>query len=424
MELYFFLFLFLYYMFLTRSNNIFIGSLFIGILIWMMLFLMLPVENKEPIYSETFFFILTNYLSLICGFYLVKFKNLKATITSASNGNVIKGLVAIIFISYFLRWYDLFLVRDLSYDNLPKINRTFNDQNYFKSNILLIVASVFKSIYFFPYVIVRMIKKNHSKYIVILSYLAMFLPVIEAVLKGNRKPFFEIFVIFLVTIFLTEKIRKRHLIKFLGGFIALLMISMAILFKREKLSTDQQKTLLIEAKYNDLLPPNKKAVAYLTEEENSFKLKLLLLTSLHIGQYYTHGVFEFNNFIRKKNIDVTYGKYTFNTIPKLINKTKLFDPIKSVNPSPREFVYITTFGGFYLDFRWFSVVLMFLFGIFQKYVFEKSKVDFFWTPVMLYVLIINLFLIVINYIRGAGIYPFVSILLLLAMIQIFRKRIA
>lgn len=396
-----------------------------GVIIWIVLFVILPVENKEPLQIKTITFISLNYLSLILGFYTFRFNSVSASSYNEKTEYIIKGVIVLLIGCYALRWYDLFYIRGLSFDYLPKVNRAYNDQNYFQSNILLILASILKSIYFFPYVIIRLFKKHRSKIIIGLSYFIMFFPVIEAILKGNRKPFFEIFFIIVITnLLIIKRLQRRHFVKFLLGFIALLIVSMFILFNREKLNTDEQKTLLIEAKYNDLLAPKEKVIDYITSEDNSFKFKLLLLTTLHIGQYYTHGVFEFNNFIHKKEMPVTYGKYTFNTVPKLINKTKLFKPIVSVNPSPREYVYITTFGGFYLDFRWFTLLLMFLFGVFQKYVFEKSKVDFLWTPMVIYLVTINLFLIVINYIRGAGIYPFVSILLLLVIIKCLRKRVA
>jgi hypothetical protein len=412
-------------MFLTKNNYTFIGSLVIGVFVWLLLFLLLPVENKEPLQGKTIGYILVNYAFLILGFYVGRFKTLKANDHIKSTGYFLKILLLLLVSSYLLRWYDLFFVRGLSFDFLPKVNRAYNDQYYFQSTILLIIASILKSLYFFPYVIVKIANEKQHKIVVIASYLLLFFPVVEALLKGNRKPFLEIFFVLIVTSILTaKKIKKSHIVKFILGFVALMMIAMTILFKRERLNTEQQKKLLLEARYNDLLAPKKEVVKYINSDDGSPIIKEVLLTSLHLGQYYTHGVFEFNNFIHKKDLLTTYGKYTFNTFPKLINKTSLFKPIKEVNPSPREYVYVTTFGGFYLDFRWFSIVIMFLFGIFQKYVFEKSKVDIIWSPIMIYIIIINLFLMVINYIRGAGIYPFVSILLLLAIIKSFRKRVA
>ena len=107
---------------------------------------------------------------------------------------------------------------------------------------------------------------------------------------------------------------------------------------------------------------------------------------------------------------MTYGAYTFSPFGKLFNK-------ENVNPSPREYVYVTAFGGLYLDFGWFSLIIMLFFGAFQKLVFQKAINSVIWRPVLSYLLIINVFLPVFNYVRGAGVYPLVSFFIILLILK-------
>ena len=60
---------------------------------------------------------------------------------------------------------------------------------------------------------------------------------------------------------------------------------------------------------------------------------------------------------------------------------------------------------------------MFVFGGLSKVCFFKSKNNFIWFPLVIYIIIINVFLLMFNYLRGAGIYPFVAFTIILLLIK-------
>jgi hypothetical protein len=356
------------------------------------------------------------------GFICFNFKNKISKIPK----NIIESkylsiLLFVVIISYLLRWFDLFYIRELSFTNEFKENRVLSDLNYNKSNVLLIIASIFKSLYFFPFVLISLLKPKPKQIILILSYISIVLPFVEALLKGTRKPFLEVFIIVFTVLFIIKK-NKINTYKIgltLIAFIMLMIVSISILFNRlnEKSNKDDFFTHLSEGRYNDMLTPTKPVKEYFNNPNKPKSAKYFLIAGLHTGQYFTHGLFEFNHIISNPKLPITYGSYTFATIPKLINKTGVFNKIKYHNPSPRKHVYLTAFGGLYIDFRWFSIVLMFLFGVFQKYIFQKSEQLVIWTPVLIYLLIINVFLLTINYLRGAGVYPIISAFLFFILIR-------
>ncbi len=197
---------------------------------------------------------------LIIG-YLVVRPNHKVSGSRPNDYNLIlKILIIAVVLSFVLRWIDLFFVRELSFANNPKFNRVINNENVGKSNLLFIVASVLKSLYFFPYVISIKLKHKRFQVIRILSLLCLFLPVLEALLKGTRKPIFEIFFIILITTIIYNRkiITKTRAAVAAISFAILMTISMLVVFQRENFSQSIDTTFyekILDSRYNEILEP-------------------------------------------------------------------------------------------------------------------------------------------------------------------------
>lgn len=404
------------------SNSLFYKSICAGIVLWLLLFIVLPVDVVEPFKLKTAGFIILNYIALIIGYIAYKPKYFNAKLQQQPNQNILFIVSAIVVVAYVTRWADLFVIRELSFYNSIYINRMLSDKNYANSGLVFAIASIFKSLYFFPFVLYFALRKNNKKLLVFVSLILLF-PLLEAVLKGNRKPFVELFLVaaFTLIVYNYKAINLKRVLLLCTMLIGVLLFGTKLLFKREKANLTYN--YLLESRYNDLLKPKEGVKQFFNTKTTPEAAKFLAFTGLHVGQYFTHGVFEFNHIIDMDSLPKTNGKYTFLSIPKFINKTKLFKKILYPNPSPRAYVYLTTFGGLYIDFRWFSVAIMFVFGMFQKQIFTNSKKSIIWQPLLIYVLIINVFLLVVNYIRGAGIYPFIGFFLLLVCCHLFSKYI-
>ena len=136
------------------------------------------------------------------------------------------------------------------------------------------------------------------------------------------------------------------------------------------------------------------------------------LGMINFGQYYLHGVFEFGYLYNNYKKNYWYGGYTFNIFAKFINivfRTNI--NLKEIQQSPpRTGVYTTFFGPIFIDFGWFSLVFVFFFGVFQKLIYNKIlQGRFQFIPLLFYLLIINFFMPVFNFINGAqGLYNLIS----------------
>lgn len=184
---------------LIKTYWLFFGSLTVGLLIWVLAYMLLPLEAVQPIKTKTILFIVSCYIAIIAGFVMFNFKTITNQRITYNTQKVVKLLLIIIVVSFALRWYDLFVNRNLSFANDLKFNRFLNDDNFKQNQVLLIVASVLKSLYFFPFVICIRANLKRPKFYIIASYIVLFFPLLEAILKGTRKPFFEIFLIIVFT---------------------------------------------------------------------------------------------------------------------------------------------------------------------------------------------------------------------------------
>ncbi|WP_417212964.1 O-antigen polymerase [Bizionia sp.] len=412
---------------LIKTYWLFFGSLTVGLLIWVLAYMLLPLEAVQPIKTKTILFIVSCYIAIIAGFVMFNFKTITNQRITYNNQKVVKLLLIIIVVSFALRWYDLFVNRNLSFANDLKFNRFLNDDNFKQNQVLLIVASVLKSLYFFPFVICIRANLKRPKFYIIASYIVLFFPLLEAILKGTRKPFFEIFLIIVFTFIAYQKpkINFKRISITVIAVVILMSISMLILLKRENYSENFDDTFyksLLESRYNEILKPTDAAINYFETTNHSQLTKLYVMSGLHTGQYITHGAFEFNHIIDIDSLSIGYGMYNYSIIPKFFNKISL-SSIPIANLSPRKYVYLTQFGSYYIDFRWFSLVLMFLFGVFQKYIYQKSFQSVIYSPILMYFLIINVFLMILSYTRGAGIYVLFGFLFLLFLLKIFEKKL-
>jgi len=413
-------------MFYIERHGLFFGSIAFGILLWVMSYFLLPFHVSEPFHVETSVFIVSCYLMLVLGFILVKPCSHVSEKNDQQIYSILNILVAIIIISYLLRWSDLFIIRDLSFTNEPKINRVLNRENSENSNLIFILASILKSLYFFPYVVSVKLKYKRNKPLKLLCLVCLFLPVLEAILKGTRKPLFEIFLIIILCtlVYNQKKITKIKITVTALVLTLLLTASMWIVFQRENLSENMDTEFyekILKSRYNEILKPKPVVNSFFADDDVSLPVKFYAMAAMQMGQYVSHGVFEFNHIIRNQNLPISKGSYTFSTVPRFLNKLGIINNFEADNPSPREFVYLSAFGAMYIDFRWFSLLFMFILGMAQKYVFSKSISCFIYTPVVIYFSIINVFLPILNYIRGSGFYPLICTLMLIFFIFLYRK---
>ncbi len=393
------------------SSSPFFISIFGGILVWLIVFLITPAYVVNKMDTETLAFLFFGYLFLIVGYLSVPIVNKSKA--KKINTKLISYIILFVLLCYVVRFIDLFYYRGLRFSNAIYQNRMLAQNG--SHNVILLVASVFKTLFFIP-LLLLLLKNKRNKWLVIIAVLLFFLPLVEAVLRGSRSPFLRSFVYLIIVLLVTKSIQfsKKNILLFLTAIGVLFFISTQILMKREGPKNENPYVYLVQkAIYNDFLSPKKEIIKFMHSDASNTKKKLVL-SALQIGQYYTHGVFEFDHVVKyyKQNkYQRQFGKFTFFVLPKFTNKYQIsnVDLEKVTKSSPRGYTFISFFGGMYIDFGWFALLFMFLLGVIQKVIYNKIRQQkYYFAPLFVFLLFTNFFMLTFNFFRGTGTYTLIS----------------
>lgn len=393
-----------------RQHIPFFSSVFLGILVWLLVFLLFPAKVVNPLAWETLLFIVLSYLALVLGYILIPQKS-KSSVENKANWNRkrIYILVTVVIGSFVIRYIDLFLIRGVSFEYDVWQNRQLLEKT--KPGFLLIFFSISKQLYFIP-IILLFAKKIKDQKLLIVSILLFALPFAEGIIRGSRNSFF-IPVVLLFFIFLYFKkihFKKRQILVIAITTVLLFLIATSIIIGREKSRTDENySSITTEFLLNDFLQPSAKVFKKINNTESK-TVKKLMVSGFQIGQYYVHGVFEFDYLMKhykKTPLEPQYGKYMFATVNRFTNKCGLtntsLELVKSKHP--RGFTFITFFGSLFIDFGWFGIFVMFLFGALQKRISNAVQMQkTAYVPLFIFFLFVNFFMLTFNFIENTGTY--------------------
>ena len=340
----------------------FFFSISLGIICWLLVFLLFPIEVVFPISYKVVVYILLSYVSIITGYLIVPKENYSKISNQTTIGTtMIKVLILVVLLSFLIRYIDLFVFRGVRIGYPIAQNRILIETN--PPTFIFILVSVTRYLFFVP-ILLLFHSKIKSNKLLIFCLLLFLLPFIEGVVRGSRNSFFypSILLLFSLLYFKKIKFKKFHLGVLLLVFSILFVIASGILKKREMIKEQDYKSLTTVAIYNDFLKPKKSVLEKIHRLENN-KTKQLLISGLQTGQYYTHGVFEFDNLLKtyhkNDSFNFQFGKYNFLNFVKFANKLGIthIDLSKINKANPRGYSFTTFFGGLYIDIGWYGLVL-------------------------------------------------------------------
>lgn len=399
------------------KQNLFIGSVLFGALVWCFSFLLLPIETSQ-LSNETLGYLMSCFTLFIVGYYAFNFKNQLRFFDTRLNKNYFKICVVILVIAITFRYIDLFYYRLLSFNFSFIENKKLVIQNATQAPLIVTLISTLRAMYFLP-LLYLVIRKSKNKTYWSLSILLILLSSSEILLVGTRKPLFHLVLLLLFTSLYSYNIKdlltKQNF--FLGGILVVLLgvFSYSVLSRRMIENTGSNLGILkvIDSRYNDFVKINKDKVNELYGNPSSKILKTELLL-IHTGQYIVHGVYELN-YIIQNDFPKANGLYSFNPIYKFFNRIKVIDVDNSQlkKSHPRDYVYLTFFGSLFVDFGWLSLLLVFLFGVFQRFIFQISDLNIIAKLLWIVILTLNIAIPIFNLAAGSGLYVLLCLNLLL-----------
>ena len=406
-----------------------------GFVLWLLVFFVAPIEATQGFKSNTLIFIALSIIGYTLGYiFFKKIRLLKKQKTLLNTVPLSKqfiiGLIAIVYLSWAIRYFDVFYVRGVSFSNTIEANRAL--MGTAKLNVFYILGAIFKELYFVPLLLV-LHKFRDNKILVSFSSLAFVFPLIMPFLRGTRKDIFLTAALLIIILIVTRVVilKLRTIIKIGIAVLVLNVIFYKLLMQRETPQNVEATThidyLLDYATYNDLLRPNEN---YKEKIKTSSGIeKALLFSYVHLSQYYCHGIFELNYLIQDKSKSKLFlnGEYNFHLFKKALASFGLIDYDSSLlhYALPRQNTYITFMGALFLDFGWFGLLGMLLMGMGQRYIDEEIEArKYLYLGLYVFFIIFNLFLPVINLIRGTGVYfIFASLLIIICYKILIRLKI-
>lgn len=388
----------------------FFSSVFIGVLVWLLIFMIFPAKVVYPFSGEALLYVTFSYAALVIGYVLVPSKGYKIkNHLNIWSTRRIYILIFIVLVSFLVRYFDLFFLRKVSFSYDVWQNRELLEKT--KPSFLLIFFSICKQLYFIPLILIFKEKINNKKLLVI-SILLFLIPFIEGIIRGSRNSFFipVILLLFIFIYFRKIRLNKKQLLTIVSITVALFFIATSIIIAREKPRTDENySSITTDFLLNDFLQPHPEIFETISSTENE-TIKELMISGFQVGQYYVHGVFEFDHLIKYYNdkpFHPQYGKYMFATVNRFTNKCGLtntdLDAVQRKHP--RGYTFITFFGGLYIDFGWLGILIMIAYGASQKIVFNAVKVHRTeYIPLFIFLLFVNFFMLTFNFIENTGTY--------------------
>jgi hypothetical protein len=173
--------------------------------------------------------------------------------------------------------------------------------------------------------------------------------------------------------------------------------------------------------YNDFLPLKDETKQFIVKNKGNLIGKASF-NSAHFGQHIVHGVYEFDKAI-KEEAEKKMGMYNGFILVKFLNKLGLTNiPLELLmNPTGRV-TYITFFGGQFLDFGWYSLIIMFFYGGIQNYFFVKGSTFNYLKPFVIIFIFSNVFLLTFNFMRAQFILTFGVYFVLVVLIKVCNNK--
>ncbi|MDT7831115.1 hypothetical protein RQM59_01920 [Flavobacteriaceae bacterium S356] len=408
------------------GDILFFKSLVFGILIWIFFHLVTPLDVVNPLSWSTIMYIICNYLAIMGGYVVAKvcFRNKQVKEEKVVVGGAFfKVMLILILTSSLIRYVDLFFVRDVSFTNAISSNK-YNLAQAENFSIVLGLLGSLRILYFVPYLFYTIQKKTNLKLLVI-CLLLFLVPMVEGYLRGSRRLIFEPIAILITIIMVfnyTKLFSKSAILVTLLGLLLVMPISNFILKERvDQWSSEAFLERMQKAPYNKFVPIQASTKDFILEHRNNWKGSVAF-NAVHLGQYITHGVYEFD-YLQSQKPTKKKGLYNSFVLVKLSNKLGLTKiPLDSLmNPTGRV-TYITFFGGQFLDFGWFSLVVMFFYGGIQNRAFIFGEKNDYLKPITVVFIFTNVFLLVFNFMRAQMLVVLILYLLMYVLLRTFESR--
>lgn len=345
--------------------------------------LLAPVNIRNTLDVSSVLYIVLSLLFFWLGTKMIRTKRLNTQIEIKVDRSKIERIYNITFwlglIGVLFRYYDLFVYRGVSLSTSTIDNMELMAGE--SGNIFSIVASLLIFYAYIPPLIDAICDDLHSVKWKILSLAVFIALMINGLLCGSRFAIVIPILYYLLLLLCTGKLKFRFSFRNMIIWLVIIVVVGYIvghLFLR-RLSDMNVPAITVLASetggYSDKVPATDSFQRLLIDSSDKWYFVYLFAYS-NIMQYGAHAIFEFpvvKQYVDQRG-DYFYGTATFSVITKFFTKLlgSSYDIQGEINShNARRGIWSTFFFLWYLDFGWFGVILMFVFGYCAKKVWSQ-----------------------------------------------------
>lgn len=379
----------------------------IAFVVWAILFFSSPLVVNINLNDTAYIFLFCCVISFILGVALVKEKSENRSFPKSATK--LKKLYFIVLylatLGLVLKLIDRFILRGISAAFNSFENREIMEDG--GGNPVAILTSFLTPLGIIPIFLIWKYQFTVKRSLKIISFILFFAQLFDAILLASRSTIFVLFILFGLYLFYFKRVK----ITFVKG-VGIIAIFLSFMLIMNYIYVERTKLFAGDNTYDIVL--NESNINYTVTSSNNFKTNFktlnptaqsLAFTYITTTQYFTHGMIEFPYLFENHKSNYALGSYTFSVYSRFLHKItgSSWDPRELENLTPRPGVFSTFFGPIFLDFGWFSLVFMIMFGMIVKVIYNKAKSGLDWAIILyFYLFVVIVFSPVFNFINGAG----------------------
>lgn len=377
----------------------------VAFMVWMVLFFTAPLKVNIELNIAAYILMGLGISAFLLGSYLPSKSFSTISLTENRLKSVMKVIIVVAAVGVVLKLTDRFLIRGISIGGGNMMNRELMSSG--SGNIIGVVGATLAPFAYIPLFLLWKYKIKLWFFLKLIVYALFLMQIFDALLLGSRSAIFVNFTMLLLYLLYFRKVVLRWYTYILMG-IALFMFAVVMNY----MFVQRTKEFFGDKVYELVL--NESGFNYTCTATDEFKKefrnyssvgKSVAFTYIVTTQYFTHGVLEFSHLYSEYSHPYKYGVVTFDLYARMLDKVS---PVQLSAGDPEDFmprngVYTTMIGPFFIDFGWLLIPFMFLFGRVVKMVYRTAIKQVDWAVILyFYLSLVLVFWPVFNFINGAG----------------------
>lgn len=424
----------------VKINQKFLYSLrpekiiFLGIVVFIVALCIAPIDINGNLSLSALAYIVINLLFFFAGSSLIKskknkgYKFIEFNVKRRRLARIYRFFIIIASIAVVFKCIDTFLIRGVSWTASTTENTDAIAEgggNLFSIIVAMIIFSTY-----IPITIDKLCPNLNNKSHKRLAAILFFFNLLDCLSTGSRFALIRPLIYFFLLSSLCGGLKNNKRIILIASLVILVLgnlIGTLMLRRMEDMHIDEISSMAAEnGGFADKVPAKISFQTFMSNSRDTWYYTYLF-TYVNVTQYVTHAVFEFPAV--KDNVDAKgdyfYGASTFMVYAKFFQKIfgmgDISEEITKHNLRPG--IWSTFFFSWYLDFGWFGPILFLFVGFFSKYFWYRaySKHDILYIPIVLFMTIVWLLVLQLNYIQGSGTYAITLFLLIPVLFHIGKK---